>query len=81
VNFDSLPNIILSMTRGERDKFFYDALRGYNGLFDTQIAQNQDEARQVFENFVNELFNSFFAPDELGTATGVLKDIFRSFTN
>ena len=78
INFDSLPSVILSMTRGERDKFFYDALRGYNGLFDIQVAKDQDEARQVFEKFVNELFDSFFAPDELGDATAVLKDIFRS---
>ncbi|MFH1797916.1 MAG: AarF/UbiB family protein [Candidatus Omnitrophota bacterium] len=37
VNFDSLPSIILSRTKGEKEKFFYDALRGYNGLFEVDL--------------------------------------------
>ena len=78
INFDSLPNLVFSMTRGEREKFFYDSLRGYNGLFDLDQAKSPQEAREVFEKFTGELFDSFFTPDELGSATPMMRDIFQS---
>jgi len=48
VNFDSLPTVIFGLTKGERDKFFYDFLRGYNGLFDVNSFKS-DEIQSIIE--------------------------------
>ena len=77
VNFDSLPGLVFSLTQGERDKFFFDSLRGYNGLFDTAGADIEANTRQL-ESFVDELFGVFFTENEFGASTDIVHDIFRS---
>jgi len=77
VNFDSLPELVFSLTQGERDKFFFDSLRGNNGLFDTAGADVAANTRQL-ESFVDELYGVFFSENEFGTSTDTVHDIFRS---
>jgi predicted unusual protein kinase regulating ubiquinone biosynthesis (AarF/ABC1/UbiB family) len=52
VNFDSLPSILFGMTKGERDKFFYDFLRGYNGLFDVNTF-TAEEVRTIIAKIIS----------------------------
>jgi len=75
VNLDSLPALVFSMTKGERDKFFYDALRGYSGLFDTK---NDPKNVAVLDSFVTGLFSDIFPAGELGDSEDMMKDIFRT---
>lgn len=75
VNLDSLPALVFSMTKGERDKFFYDALRGYNGLFDTR---DDPQNMAVLDTFVTGLFSDIFPAGELGSAENMMQDIFRT---
>ncbi len=72
VNFDSLPDIVFSMTKVERDKFFYDILRGYNGLFE----EDSEEAPAEIKEFVQNLFDQLFLEDDLRGAQDILRDIF-----
>ncbi|MCB9757061.1 MAG: hypothetical protein H6753_01400 [Candidatus Omnitrophica bacterium] len=52
INFDSLPGMIFSLTKGERDKFFYDFLRGYNGLFDVHTF-TAEEVRTIIAKIIS----------------------------
>jgi predicted unusual protein kinase regulating ubiquinone biosynthesis (AarF/ABC1/UbiB family) len=52
VNFDSLPGIIFSMTKNEREKFFHDSLRGKNGLFEVDW-MTREELEAIVENVLS----------------------------
>jgi predicted unusual protein kinase regulating ubiquinone biosynthesis (AarF/ABC1/UbiB family) len=53
VNFNSLRNIIFGMTKGERDKYFYDLLRGTNGLFEVDVFA-QDEFNTLIDRILGD---------------------------
>jgi len=72
INFDSLPSIVFSMTRVERDKLFYDLLRGYNGVFEV----DEPNALEELKDFVERLFVVIFPSGELGEEESMLKGIF-----
>ena len=74
VNFDTMPSMIMRLTKGEREKFFSNILRGKNGLFEV----DPTSGTEIMEEFFQELFSVVFPAGELGGMEAVLRGIFIS---